>query len=91
MRRAARVDANHAEIVRALRKVGCSVVSLARVGNGCPDLLASLPGRTVLIEVKQPGGKLNAEQQEFHATWRGLIATVWNAEQAVNIMTAYAP
>ena len=91
MRRAAKVDGNHAEIVKALRKVGCSVVSLARVGYGCPDLLASLPGRTVLLEVKQPGGKLNADQKEFHAAWRGPIATVWNVEDAVRVMTAYAP
>ena len=39
MRRAARIDDNQIAIVKALRKAGCSVLSLAAVGNGCPDLL----------------------------------------------------
>ena len=39
MRRAARTDANQAEIVAALRGVGASVQPLHAVGQGCPDLL----------------------------------------------------
>ena len=38
MRRAARVDDNQGQIVDALRRVGCSVWSLAGVGKGFPDL-----------------------------------------------------
>lgn len=34
-----RVDANQPEIVRALRDIGASVVSLANVGQGCGDIL----------------------------------------------------
>ena len=37
--RAARVDQNHVEIVKALRDHGAFVVSLATVGKGVPDLL----------------------------------------------------
>lgn len=40
MRRAARVDRNHPEIVAALEKAGCLVQSLGQIGSGCPDLLA---------------------------------------------------
>jgi len=32
--RARRVDQNHAEVVAALRKIGCEVMDLSRVGQG---------------------------------------------------------
>lgn len=47
-RRAARVDANHLDIVRALRDVGTSVCSLASVGHGVPDLLIGMSGLTLV-------------------------------------------
>lgn len=76
MRRAAKVDANQPEIVRALRQVGAYVESLAAVGNGVPDLLVGFRGETVLIEVKDgrrpPSERqLNDEQIEWHAAWPG--------------------
>lgn len=37
-----RVDANHSQIVKALRQCGVSVLSLAPVGHGCPDLLIGI-------------------------------------------------
>lgn len=39
MRRRAKVDSNHAEIVEALRAQGWEVISLAAIGGGVPDLL----------------------------------------------------
>lgn len=45
MRKYGRTDSNHAEIAAALRKAGASVVSLASVGNGCPDLLVGFRTR----------------------------------------------
>ncbi|HJP47915.1 hypothetical protein [Acinetobacter venetianus] len=44
MRRAAKIDANQTEIVKALRKFGASVQSLASTGKGCPDLLVGFRG-----------------------------------------------
>ena len=56
MRRAAKVDTNHREIVAALERCGCSVQSLAAVGAGVPDLLVGVAARagrlTLLMEVK---------------------------------------
>jgi len=49
--RAKRTDANHVEIVEALRRRGYLVQSLAAVGCGVPDLLVWC-GRWVLLEVK---------------------------------------
>ena len=70
-RRAARVDRNHGEVVRAARKLGFLVLSLADKGQGCPDLLLCAPRtrRLVLVEVKTPTGKLRPLQTEFAALW----------------------
>ena len=71
MRRAAKIDANQAEIVAALERVGCTVLSLAPMGRGCPDLLVARGMRTVLLEVKMPKGRLTPDQVRFLSWWRG--------------------
>ena len=76
MRRAARVDGNHAEIVDCFKKLGCSVLSLAPLGGGVPDLLVAINGITWLVEVKMPNGKENELQVEFAITWKGCRAVV---------------
>ena len=76
MRRAARVDGNHAEIVDSFKKLGCSVLSLAAVGKGVPDLLVATNGITWLVEVKMPNRKENELQVEFAITWKGCRAVV---------------
>ena len=43
-RYARRVDANHAEIKAAFEKMGCSVVDLSRMGEGCPDIAVGYGG-----------------------------------------------
>ena len=48
----AKVDANHGDIVTALRSVGAGVQSLAMVGDGCPDLLVAFRGAWHVLEVK---------------------------------------
>lgn len=71
MRRAAKVDANHAAIVAALRKAGAHVTSLAAVADGCPDLLVGYRSALHCIEVKD-GAKspsqraLTADQVRWH-------------------------
>lgn len=91
MRRAAKVDSSHAEIVAALRKAGCKVLSLAAVGSGCPDLLVLEPvlHLLILMEIKSPDQpkskrKLNPLQVAWHAEWANApIAVVETAEQAL--------
>ena len=85
MRRAAKVDANQAAIVDALRKCGCSVLSLAAIGKGAPDLLIGLRGKNVLAEVKNPAtrGKLNDLQNDWHTKWAGQVLTVTSPEDAL--------
>lgn len=54
VRRAARVDTNHAEVVEAFRRQGYLVLSLASHGRGVPDLLIFRPDTGLrLVEVKR--------------------------------------
>lgn len=92
MRRAAKVDANHEDVVKALRATGCTVQSLAAVGNGCPDLLVGKCNTTVLMEIKdgnKPPSKRKVKpgQEMWHAEWRGApVAVVLSIEDALRTM-----
>lgn len=85
--RAARVDLNHAAIVRALRSIGCSVWSTAATGKGGPDLVCGYRGMNYLFEVKRADGKLNVLQQRWHDAWRGNVVTVRTPEEAIEVVT----
>ena len=77
-----RIDVNHALIVEALRKAGCTVQSLAKVGDGCPDLLVGRAGKNYLLEVKDAHGVMEPNQIAWHATWNGHVATVRTVDVA---------
>lgn len=60
-------DSNQPEIVKALRKLGYSVLII-----GQPlDLLVSSPTDMWLVEIKTKAGKLNSKQEDFILKWRG--------------------
>lgn len=98
MRRAAHVDANHADIVKALLAVGCTVQNLAGVGCGCPDILVGIRGVMVLVEIKNPERDTASQrradedtlraQKKWRNWWRGSppqrIETV---EQALDLVS----
>lgn len=75
MRRAAKVDGNHRTIVAAFRALGCSVQSLAAVGQGVPDLLVAFANLNHLVEIKD-GSKRKSQRQftksqvVWASTWR---------------------
>lgn len=85
MRRAARTDANKAEIVEAFRSEGCVVYDLKQP----VDLLVGKSGWTLLVEIKD--GKKSPSrrgytdaQKAFLATWTGgPVATVTDVAGAV--------
>ena len=83
MRWAAKVDANQAEIVAALRQVGASVLVLSRVGQGCADLAAGIRGMTYFLEVKTDKGKLTPSEIDFMEMWRGHYAIVRTPDEAL--------
>jgi hypothetical protein len=84
--RAAKIDLNQPAIVDALRKVGVSVVSLASVGNGIPDLLAAKHDKVWLIEVKGPKGKLTFAQKKFVLEWPGVVHIVRSVDEALRLV-----
>lgn len=104
MRRAAHVDVNQPAIVSALRKIGCSVTSLAGVGKGCPDLLVGYRGRTLLVEVKDRHketvgkdgyrrkarpGSLEKSQVAWLAAWVGFpVIVAYDVEEAISAVLA---
>jgi hypothetical protein len=92
MRRAAKVDANQARIVMALRQAGVAVEPLHAVGGGVPDLLcATRKMGNVLLEVKDgdkppSARRLTKAQVEWHARWPGPIAVVSTVDEALEAM-----
>jgi hypothetical protein len=84
MRRAARVDANQAEIVKALRDAGAYVWII-----GLPvDLLVGYNNHTFLVEVKDgPRKRLTALQQDFFYNWSGsTLARIDGPEAALRMI-----
>lgn len=78
MRRRAKLDANHGQIVRALELAGCSVQSLAALGGGVPDLLVLCRGKLSLVEVKDgdkppSARRLTPLEAEFASRWPVLV------------------
>ena len=85
--KAKRTDVNQIEIVKALRKIGCSVQDLSGVGRGCPDLMVARAGRVVLLEVKSKKGKLNKLQMEWRTKWQSIVHTVRSVDEAIAVMS----
>lgn len=92
MRRNARVDGNHREILDALAHAGCSVQSLAPMGKGVPDALVAIDReRQVLFEIKDGSlppskQKLTTDEAKWHACWKGEVHIVTSVEQALAIV-----
>ena len=85
---AARVDANQPEIVKALRGVGATVQHLHKVGQGCPDISVGWRGTNYFLEIKDgskpPSAReLTPAQKDWHAGWKGQVAVVCNADEAL--------
>ena len=71
-------DLLRAELIAAFDAAGATVVSLADVGRGCPDLLVGYRGRTALCETQAPGAdaKLETDRLAWYESWRGGTVTV---------------
>jgi hypothetical protein len=87
------VDRNHAEVVKALRQIGCTVQSLAPVGQGCPDILVGFRERNYVLEIKdgkKPPSerKLTPDEIHWHANWNGQKAVVGTVDEALRAVGA---
>ncbi len=75
MFRAARVDANQPEIVKAFRDLGWYVLIISQLKNCC-DIIVSKGGRTIAVEIKdgeKPPSqqKLSSGEIKFRDEWQG--------------------
>jgi len=88
---AKRVDLNHQEIVKTLRSLGASVFDASRMGQGFPDLVIGINGKTVLVEIKSgEEKKFTQAQLKFMENWQGStvvrINDIENAERLINLL-----
>lgn len=87
-----RTDSNHAEIIKALRKIpNLSVFSTHEVGKGFPDIVIGYKGINYLIEIKDgkkppSARKLTDSEVKFHQDWRGQIKIVNNLDEVLNLL-----
>lgn len=93
MRGAARIDENQPLIVDCLRRCGCKVEILSRMGGGVPDLLVGTPrGQLILIEVKDgkrrlSDQRLTPDQVTWHEQWRRYpVFVVHDTTEALDAM-----
>jgi Holliday junction resolvase len=84
----ARIDTNHKEIVAALRQAGATVVSLAAMKHGIPDILVGYNGETILMEIKRDAkAKFTPDQLEFLGKWKGgAISRVDSVDAAIRAL-----
>ena len=89
---AAKIDANHQEIVAALQQLGATVQDLSQVAKGCPDILVGWRGVNYLMEIKPSrkrnykDGGLNSKQVKWHEKWRGQKAVIYDEFEAFELM-----
>ena len=92
MRRAAKIDGNHREIVRALREAGAFVHNFGRL-----DLLVGYEGLWYVLEIKDPessrGKKLTKEEIFFilDVKNRAPIHLVTSPSEALAVVGALRP
>ena len=91
MRRAARVDANQARIVQALRKAGVAVTPLHMVGRGVADLLCSYRKLWFVMEVKDgdkppSARKLTKDEAEWIGEQKAPVYIVTSPQEALGFL-----
>jgi len=84
----ARIDTNHKEIVKALREAGATVVSLAAMKHGIPDILVGYNGETILMEIKRDAkAKFTSDQLDFMGKWKGgAVSRVDSVDAAIRAL-----
>jgi Holliday junction resolvase len=90
-RRAAKVDANQAELVKIMRDMGVSVEITSAAHDGMTDLVVGFGGISVLVEVKDGSKppsvrKLTPKQVEFHSRFMGAITVIETVDQAIQLV-----
>lgn len=90
MRRAARTDANHTEIIKAFRRLGFSVADTSKLGKGFPDCVIGKNLKDALIEIKDgskpPSARaLTTDERKFREDWKGRYFVVKDLDDVQTI------
>jgi hypothetical protein len=85
-------DATHDDVVQAFASYGVTVLSMAGIGGGAPDLLCGDSGRNFLVEVKggrKPSERIASGAQESWANqWSGSRPfLILNVDDVTRLMT----
>ena len=93
--RAARIDSNQVEVVKALRAAGITVAITSALGDGFVDAVCGYRNLNVMLEIKDgnkpPSARaLTVAERNFHDTWGGQIAVVDSPEAAVLAVIEHA-
>lgn len=84
---ARRTDNNHAEVIAALRGLGCSVWDTHESGHGSPDCVVYVNElATLLVEIKAAKGRLTKDEAAWHARWRGQVYIVSSVDEAIALV-----
>jgi len=88
-RRAAKVDANQPDIVKAFRDLGWYVLIISQLKNCC-DIMVSKKGRTIAIEIKdgrKPPSqqKLTEGELKFKDEWQGEYALITSVDDVLKL------
>lgn len=91
MRKYGRIDYNQPELVELFKRLGCSVFSMASLGDGYADLAVGHAGVNYFFEVKdgsKPPSKrvLTPKERKFHDTWQGQIDIIENPDDVYKWM-----
>ena len=83
-----RTDANQGHIIRAVQKIGGTVVDLSQVGGGVPDILIGFRGNNYLVEIKNPeaGGKLSDNQVKFVDNFNGRVDVIYHFDELLSVL-----
>jgi hypothetical protein len=85
---ARRVDANHSEIVKTFKDMGCSVFDSSRMAGGFPDLVLGVNKITCLVEIKSSAiARYTPAQEAFMLNWRGSsVARIDSVDAAIRLV-----
>lgn len=94
VRRVARKDKNHDELVAVFRRLGCVVLELHQAGSGVPDLLVKCHGLWRPVEVKNPAGSygrrgLSNSQKKFEQEFDYQIPIVRSTDDVLKLHTSW--
>lgn len=92
MRRAAKIDDNHKQIVAAFKKFGCSVLDIHAIPN-CADIVVGKNFKCAIVEIKD--GNKSASQREltigekrFRDGWQGAYFVVEDLSDVIAVVKA---